>query len=130
MCGIWFLLRKSVGEFKGVHYESFNKIKNRGPDRSHLIELNENMLIGFHRLAIMDLSYSGDQPFVYESTNRIVYVVCNGEIYDHEKICTNHGLTMMSKSDCEVIGLLYIKFGLNYLLSEIKFSEFALVIVD
>ena len=37
-------------------------IKHRGPDRSTFID-NDNYLIGFHRLAIMDPSTQGDQPF-------------------------------------------------------------------
>lgn len=37
-------------------------IKHRGPDRSTFID-NDNYQIGFHRLAIMDPSTQGDQPF-------------------------------------------------------------------
>lgn len=45
-------------------------IKRRGPDRSTFID-NDAYLLGFHRLAIMDPSTQGDQPFaqsrIYEN---------------------------------------------------------------
>ena len=65
MCGIWGLLSSKKIELDlGTLFNLFMKIKNRGPDKSTFIT-NSNYIIGFHRLAIMDTSIYGDQPFSY-----------------------------------------------------------------
>jgi len=123
MCGIWGLL--SLQEYAkqydlGVLYNKFNQIKPRGPDKSVLIT-DPNYIVGFHRLAIMDTSIQGDQPFSYstyylndkqEKILRTVYLTVNGEIYNWAKLRSNQELkdfcseisyTYKSESDCEVI---------------------------
>ena len=54
----------------------FDRTKSRGPDDSRIIDTGKGLL-GFHRLAIMDLDSSGMQPFSLNGS----HVVCNGEIY-------------------------------------------------
>jgi asparagine synthetase B (glutamine-hydrolysing) len=93
MCGIWGIL--SLDKLANNNYfDHFNKIKYRGPDRSIFIT-NPNYIVGFHRLAIMDTSINGDQPFTYSynyQTNsgdnmlRTIYVIINGEIYNWKKL--------------------------------------------
>ena len=73
MCGIWGLLSLNPIQNYSMDtlFNKFNTIKYRGPDKSTFIS-TENYIVGFHRLAIMDLSIQGDQPFThsYYFTNR------------------------------------------------------------
>jgi asparagine synthase (glutamine-hydrolysing) len=106
MCGIFF--------YKGNKYNkddllsNFNRIINRGPDTSKLININNNVF-GFHRLAINDLSYSGMQPFIHDD----IYLICNGEIYNYKSLKKEYFLNTKSNSDCEVIIYLYKLLGIE-----------------
>jgi asparagine synthase (glutamine-hydrolysing) len=132
MCGIWGILSLDNIDSTNVpkYFEGFNKIKSRGPDRSIFIT-NPNYIIGFHRLAIMDTSIQGDQPFslttTYTNVNgekflRTTYVIVNGEIYNWEKLrsdsdiqkfCNEIGYKYKSGSDCEVILPMFLKYVSN-----------------
>lgn len=129
MCGIWGLL--SLGKItydEALLYGKFNSIKSRGPDRSTFIT-NPNYIVGFHRLAIMDPSIQGDQPFSYSyyytgSTNsnkylRTIYLIVNGEIYNWEKLRAEHDIQescqkanyqYRSNSDCEVLLPMFMRY--------------------
>lgn len=129
MCGIWGLLSlKNLMYEQSLLYSKFNSIKHRGPDRSTFIT-NPNYIIGFHRLAIMDLTIRGDQPFSYsyyytgsENTNkylRTIYLIVNGEIYNWEKLkyeydiqesCSKHNYQYKSSSDCEVLLPMFLRY--------------------
>lgn len=121
MCGIWGILSlKPIRYDLGMLFNKFNQIQSRGPDKSVFIN-NSNYMIGFHRLAIMDTSIQGDQPFsisyyYYNSKQerilRTIYVCVNGEIYNWKKLrddpeliqfCKTHNYIYKSDSDCEVI---------------------------
>jgi asparagine synthetase B (glutamine-hydrolysing) len=125
MCGIWGIL--SLDKLSNNNYfEYFNKIKYRGPDRSVFIT-NPNYIVGFHRLAIMDTSINGDQPFTYSykyKTNsgdnmlRTIYVIINGEIYNWKKLKESQEnidffnkikYSFMSNSDCEIVLPMFLK---------------------
>lgn len=117
-------------------------IKHRGPDmtRTHRTVNNgqpgdgEGVFIKFHRLSIMDLSNDGMQPFVSGARDQLhfptkdrpdevylhsversmVTLVCNGEIYNSDELrrkCDDY--TFESKSDCEVIIPLFLKYGVD-----------------
>ena len=100
MCGIYFYL--------GNKYKSndlkkdINLIQNRGPDQTKIIDI-DNKVFGFHRLAINDLSENGMQPFINDN----IYLICNGEIYNHEYLKNEFNISCNSSSDCEVIIYLY-----------------------
>ena len=106
MCGIFF--------YKGNKYckndllYNFNNIYNRGPDSSNIISIDDTIM-GFHRLAINDLSASGMQPFIHND----IYLICNGEIYNHDTIRREHFFVSKSNSDCEVIIHLYQLYGIE-----------------
>ena len=87
-------------------YDNFNKIKNRGPDYS-VLERIDKAYLGFHRLAINDLSSQGNQPFKKNG----IYLICNGEIYNHIFLKEKYKFQTQSNSDCEVILYMYEKFG-------------------
>ena len=54
----------------------FDRTKSRGPDDTRWLRRGD-VLLGFHRLAIMGLHDEGMQPFVRGENA----VVCNGELY-------------------------------------------------
>jgi len=130
MCGIWAYLLKNGHFKKDILYKSFEMLKPRGPDRSRLITLSDkNIMLGFHRLSIMDTSTNGDQPFIIESNNRVVYTLCNGEIYNFKDLIQKYNFHPKSNSDCEIIPLIYNKYGIDQLVKDIR-GEFAIIILD
>lgn len=132
MCGIWLYLSKHPNITKDVSmlYNSFNKIKHRGPDYNTLTKINNRTLLGFHRLSINNLTVSGNQPFMYNTSYfDKLYSVCNGEIYNYKNIDKKYRLKS-SRGDCEVIPLMY-KNGVKHLemMNELG-SEYATIIVN
>lgn len=130
MCGIWGLLSlNKITYDEALLYSKFISIKSRGPDRSTFIT-NPNYIVGFHRLAIMDPSIQGDQPFSYSyhytggSSNsdeylRTIYLMVNGEIYNWEKLrsepdiqesCHKNDYQYRSHSDCEVLLPMFMRY--------------------
>ena len=123
MCSIMgYLGDMPIEKFK----EGFEKTISRGPDMSKIIDLGDGYL-GFHRLAIMELSEIGMQPFKLDNN----YLVCNGEIYGFRKIkedLLNKGYNFISNSDCEILLPLYQEYGLK--MFNMLDAEFALIIYD
>lgn len=128
MCGIWGILSlDTISLDSKLLFESFYQIKSRGPDRSVYIT-NSNYIVGFHRLAIMDTSIQGDQPFSFSyyyinssghKILRTIYVCVNGEIYNWEKLrsdqdiqefCCKIKYNYKSNSDCEVILPMFLRY--------------------
>ena len=103
----------------------FYRTVSRGPDDSRIVDTGKGLL-GFHRLAIMDLTSAGMQPFCLEGS----YAVCNGEIYGFEKL--RDGLkekyTFESDSDCEVLLPLYREHGVE--MFTMLDAEFACILYD
>lgn len=103
-----------------------DKLTHRGPDDNQLTTYPKGQ-IGFHRLAIMDLSDHGRQPFRSQASNLLV---CNGEVYNYLSLkekCTNHHF--ISHSDCEVLLPLYELWGIEKLVKALD-AEYALVVWD
>lgn len=126
MCGIFGIYGTYSDD---ILYSSFMKIKKRGKHKSIYIE-GDNYKIGFHRLSIIDKSVDGDQPFVYHYNNRTIYIVCNGEIYNYKELKKNYGdmYHFKSKSDCEVLIPLYLKFNIEFI--KMLDGEFSFAIYD
>lgn len=134
MCGIWGFICSCGCDKDPNMYTLFNNVKPRGPDRSSLIEFNEkyyDVFMGFHRLAIMDKSTNGDQPFIVEEKNRRIIAMCNGEIYNYKHLLDKYDLThkMKSSSDCEFLPHVYAIVGFDEMLKQMR-GEFAVCIVD
>lgn len=123
MCSIIGLLSEPK-DCKGFE-KAFQKTKSRGPDDTRIINAG-NGLIGFHRLAIMDLKSSGMQPF--ELNGNIL--ACNGEIYGFRKIKKEleTDYKFKSNSDCEILLPMYEKYGFD--MFQKLDAEFALIIYD
>ena len=124
MCGIWAYFIKQHLELSeaelGKMFPVFMNTKGRGPDNHDFKVIEDKFILGFHRLAIMDPTNEGDQPFKFydATTNTNYYCICNGEIYNAEKLKSDYEndnthqnkYEFKSKSDCEVLIPLYIKY--------------------
>lgn len=131
MCGIWFYIQRDniTLDLQNILTEKFENIRNRGPDSSILLPINNFAFIGFHRLSINDLSINGNQPFIRTSHHKIIYLVCNGEIYNSNQLISEHNLYVESSSDCESIIELYMKYGIQKTLTLLK-GVFAGTIIE
>lgn len=110
MCGI-FSVFSHHGKFQVTDeiLDHFKSLEHRGPDSSMSYH-DENVFLGFHRLSINDLSAEGNQPMFLEcdaASGDGVYLICNGEIYNHHELVAKHGFKVKSASDSEVILHLY-----------------------
>lgn len=127
MCGIFCLV--VMGELNVANaVKCLDKLVHRGPEAIHYVHFtvkNTEIFIGFTRLAIMDTSSRGMQPFD-DNGNR---VVCNGEIYNSQQLIAEYQLKVTSYCDCEVLLPLYKKVGFHRLIDMLD-AEFALVLYD
>ena len=124
--------------------------KHRGPDDSGIVAINtqgkffenvsiseevnfkkpSDLIFGFNRLSILDLSPMGHQPMV--SPNEKVILMMNGEIYnafDFKPELEQKGYTFKSTSDTEVILHLYSEYGMEKMISMLN-GMFAMAIYD
>ena len=104
-------------------------LRHRGPDAARVRMAAPGVALAHARLSIIDLSETGTQPLGNEDGT--VWVVCNGEIYNHqvlreELIARGHRFT--SRSDSEVLVHLWEEHG-RTLLDRIS-GMFAFVLVD
>lgn len=106
--------------------KALKKLEHRGPDTT-CAHLHHGIYWGFNRLAIMDLSYHGNQPFI----DHDIELVCNGEIYNYLdlKPLVEKDYTFHSGSDCEVLIPLYRRYGIENLCLFLD-AEFAMVCYD
>ena len=128
MCGIFYI---------NVPHEDFskdeeplkkcaNRIKHRGPDNTTFISPhNQGEVIGFHRLCINGSTELANQPM---TLNRSSYLICNGEIYNHQALQTKYNVTCTTGSDCEIILHLFNIIGFEATIKELD-GEFAMVLV-
>lgn len=114
MCGISGILGLHPSLQLDEQISEMNKlIEHRGPDgEGSYICQKENVALGHRRLAILDLSDAGKQPFI-SSCGRFV-LVYNGEIYNfielkEELIALNHSFS--TTSDTEVLLASYKEWG-------------------
>lgn len=135
MCGIWGLIDLNSTYDLSKLLQAFMKIQYRGPDRSDFKIINEfiKIYLGYHRLAIMDRSTYGDQPFTYEIRDKThynsVYAICNGEIYNFKDHIEKNNFIVKSSSDCEILPQMYAKYGFVDMLRQLR-GEFAMCVLD
>jgi asparagine synthase (glutamine-hydrolysing) len=124
--------------------------KHRGPDDSGIAAINtkdrsfenisisedvnfknpSDLIFGFNRLSILDLSPMGHQPMV--SPNEKVILMMNGEIYnafDFKPELEQKGYVFKSTSDTEVILHLYSEYGMEKMIPMLN-GMFAMAIYD
>ena len=108
MCGIFGVVNLSGVKLDVLKwFEDYCQLTHRGPDNSHFVTY-DNVLVGFHRLAIVDDTFQSNQPFVLEDDQRTVVFICNGEIYNYKELIHQHSLPDI-KNDCMVIPEIYMK---------------------
>ena len=94
--------------------EALASIRHRGPDSEGIIE-GQGWAMGIRRLAIIDVA-GGNQPISNE--DQTIWVVCNGEIYNHEALrsrLAGRGHSFKTGSDVEVIVHLYEEYGEKFI---------------
>ena len=125
MCGILAILNNNNNT---LNEDNVNKAlevgKNRGPE-STTLEKVDNMLFGFHRLAINGMDTESGQPMKLDN----ITLICNGEIFNYKELFKSIGVTPTTNSDCEVIIHLYKRYGLEHTLRLLD-GEFAFAICD
>lgn len=137
MCGITGIFNCKESINTSNFYKSHVLIKHRGPDDEGFVSLNgkeiknfrgsdttkhfnhlphiqevkeSNLIIGHRRLSIIDLSYSGHQPFTYKNW----VLAYNGEIYNYKELrkeLQELGYNFETDTDTEVFLLSYFHFG-------------------
>jgi asparagine synthase (glutamine-hydrolysing) len=104
MCGIWGVLAQEAAHTNGV-----DTLKARGPEGTQVKTLPGQATLGFTRLAINGLTNAGMQPMEWNG----IWWVTNGEIYNWKSIQRMEEFTCSTGSDCEVIGRLFDKYGIE-----------------
>lgn len=113
MCGILGAFSVN-GHFTSPPFpaESLRAMRHRGPDAQGW-HVDDQALLGFRRLAILDLA-GGGQP-LYSEDEQIIAVV-NGEIYNHrvlrERLKKDHNFR--TRVDGEVLVHLYEEHGVEF----------------
>jgi len=106
-------------------------LQHRGPDDAGIwVEPEGRCVLGFRRLAILDLSPAGHQPMISRSGRYVI--AFNGEIYNFQSIRASfegEGVSFTSGSDTEVILAAVEKWGLEQAL-ERMIGMFAIALWD
>jgi len=125
MCGVFGLLKRNHN-FDAS--KSLHSIRHRGPDDEG-IHKDENVVLGFRRLSIIDLSERGHQPMSNEDSS--VWLVFNGEIYNHKELRAQLSTAHNFKSDTDSEVLLhgYEEWGFQKLVSKLN-GMFAFCLYD
>lgn len=129
MCGfVGFIDKMKKDEKEKIMKDMLEIIVHRGPDSAG-IYADDEAVLGFRRLSIIDLSDAGTQPFYNE--DRSLALVFNGEIYNFEEIrkdLVSKGHIFTSHTDSEVLIHGYEEYG-KELLQKVR-GMFAFAIWD
>ncbi|XP_011305698.1 asparagine synthetase [glutamine-hydrolyzing] [Fopius arisanus] len=128
MCGIWALFGIEEETLTCV-CDNVNKIVHRGPDalRIEYDKRVKNAFLGFQRLAIVD-SLCGMQPMRINQYPH-VFLLCNGEIYNHAQLRDKHNYDYATKCDVEIITHLYVEAGVDNVATSLD-GVFAFCLMD
>lgn len=136
MCGIFAILDSTEHELqlRAKALKLSKRLRHRGPDWNgiylHQCDCLTNVL-AHERLAIVDLE-NGAQPLANE--DKSVHLSVNGEIYNHRKLRdqleqeAEGSYEFLTKSDCECIIPLYLKYGHEFL--DMLDGMFAFILYD
>lgn len=131
MCGIWAYYQSKGGkegkenkeskeqeEQKRCAYPVHDQLADamelapRGPDYTRVEHLpHAGLTLVFHRLAIVDTSLRGIQPFRKEDgQGGTTLFLCNGEIYNYKALAEECGIEgEAAENDCRVLFELYVR---------------------
>ena len=136
MCGLaGFINLDGRPADAGVLGAMTEAVRHRGPDDRGRLCLSlrggpPDTGFGFQRLAILDRSERGRQPF--SSADGSIVLMLNGEIYnalDHRRVLERDGYAFHSETDTEVLLALYERDGLERMLEQLN-GMFALAMAD
>lgn len=151
MCGIaGYFLKEKVEHNTDTILRMLHEQKHRGPDDSGVLGVNvdknifesksvdspvsfisePNLIFGFNRLSILDLSSAGHQPMVNKAKK--VALMLNGEIYnafDYKSELIDKGYVFEGSSDTEIVLCLYLEYGIRGMLDRLN-GMFAIAIYD
>lgn len=122
MCGLFALFNEYISYKKKIYMGE--KISHRGPDDSKYVKVKDSFM-AFYRLSIIGLDGESNQPFNING----IYLICNGEIYNYASLILMHDINMTTKSDCEVIIHLYLKYGIFKTINMLD-GEFSFILYD
>ncbi|MBP3530384.1 MAG: asparagine synthetase B [Thermoguttaceae bacterium] len=127
MCGIcgavWTSAKKAVEPT--ILDRATDEMRRRGPDARGVVRVplepgipveEKGVAFGHRRLAIIDLSDAGRQPFANE--DRSIWLTFNGEIYNYIEIrneLKRRGRNFRTETDVEVLLRAYEEFGVDCL---------------
>jgi asparagine synthase (glutamine-hydrolysing) len=111
MCGICGIVAPGRPPEREAVRAMSELLAHRGPDGDGLFAA-DGACLGFRRLAIIDTSHAGDQPFASEDGT--LQLVHNGEIYNYRELRAEleaKGHRFRSATDTEVILAAYREWG-------------------
>jgi len=112
MCGICGVVKFGAPPEQGTVAAMAAELDHRGPDGRGAFSDDAGVALGFRRLAIIDLSDAGNQPFASE--DGALQLVHNGEIYNYRELrrqLESHGHRFRSATDTEVVLRAYEQWG-------------------
>jgi asparagine synthase (glutamine-hydrolysing) len=109
MCGICGIVGKNSDFYDSRINNMIASIKHRGPDGDGIVKFDD-VILGHTRLSIVDLE-CGNQPMY--NADKSIAITFNGEIYGFRDIKASLDYSFKTKSDTEVILVLYEKYGLS-----------------
>lgn len=113
------LINTLLGDFE--HLPILENVQSR---------VEANLVFGFNRLSILDLSANGHQPM--ESPDSSVILMMNGEVYnafDFKDELLAKGHVFKGSSDTEMVLHMYLEFGMQGMIERLN-GMFALAIFD
>ena len=111
MCGICGIVRLDAPPETAAVEAMATALDHRGPDGSGSFAA-DGVALGFRRLAIIDLSDAGNQPFASEDGS--LQLLHNGEVYNYRELRREleaKGRRFRSATDTEVILAAYEEWG-------------------
>jgi len=111
MCGILGWIAEGAQSHAERFANALDTLVHRGPDDRGVFD-GQGVLLGHHRLSIIDLSRGGHQPMRDPASGAVI--VFNGEIYNYRELrnqLERHGHTFRTKSDTEVLLHAYLEWG-------------------
>jgi asparagine synthase (glutamine-hydrolysing) len=125
MCGIFALLNNrktfTINDINNANHKG----QRRGPEETKLEIISNDLLFGFHRLAINGLDTSSGQPMQIDG----ITLICNGEIYNYKELFEEIKVKPTTHSDCEIIIHLYKLYGIEQTLRMLD-GVFSFVLYD
>ena len=111
MCGICGIVRLGAPPETAAVEAMASALDHRGPDGNGSFSA-DGVALGFRRLAIIDLSDAGNQPFASEDGS--LQLLHNGEVYNYRELRREleaKGRRFRSATDTEVILAAYEEWG-------------------